>query len=39
MSRPSHANFSRRERQIMDIIYRQGQATAADVLEGTARPA
>jgi predicted transcriptional regulator len=31
MSRSSHASFSRRERQIMDIVYRQGQATAADV--------
>jgi BlaI family transcriptional regulator, penicillinase repressor len=31
MSRSSHAGFSRRERQIMDIVYRQGQATAADV--------
>ena len=33
MSRSSHSNFSRRERQIMDIIYRQGQATAVDVLK------
>ena len=24
-------NFSRRERQIMDVIYKQGQATAAEV--------
>jgi predicted transcriptional regulator len=38
MSRPSHANFSRRERQIMDIIYRQGQATAAEVLEALPEP-
>jgi predicted transcriptional regulator len=38
MSRPSHANFSRRERQIMDIIYRQGQATAADVLKSLPDP-
>lgn len=38
MSRPSHANFSRRERQIMDIIYRQGQATVADVLEALPDP-
>ena len=32
MSKPSVAHLSRRERQIMDIIYRAGQATAADVL-------
>ncbi len=38
MSRPSHANFSRRERQIMDIIYRQGQSTAADVLKALPDP-
>ena len=38
MSRPSHANLSRRERQIMDIIYRQGQATAANVLEALPDP-
>jgi predicted transcriptional regulator len=31
MSRSSHTSFSRRERQIMDVVYRQGQATAADV--------
>jgi len=38
MNRPSHANFSRRERQIMDIIYRKGQATAADVLKALPDP-
>ena len=26
-----HANLSRRERQIMDILFRRGQATASDV--------
>jgi predicted transcriptional regulator len=26
------ANLSRRERQIMDVIYREGQATASEVL-------
>ncbi len=31
-------NLSRRERQIMDIIYRQGQATAADVLKSLPDP-
>ena len=30
--------FSRRERQIMDIIFREGEATANDVLERMADP-
>ena len=34
MSAQSHINLSRRERQIMDIIYQRGQATAAEVMEG-----
>ncbi len=38
MSRPSHANLSRRERQVMDIVYRQGQATAAEVLQSLPDP-
>ena len=29
---PSHTEPSRRERQIMDIIYRRGRATAAEVM-------
>jgi BlaI family transcriptional regulator, penicillinase repressor len=29
----SHSNLSRRERQIMDVLYRKGSATAAEVLE------
>jgi predicted transcriptional regulator len=33
MANKSHAHLSRRERQIMDIIYRAGQATAAEVLD------
>lgn len=34
MPRPSpHQNLSRRERQIMDVIYRLGRATTAEVLE------
>lgn len=33
MSKQGHEHLSRRERQIMDIIYRRGQATAAEVLE------
>ncbi len=28
----THRHLARRERQIMDIVYRQGQATAAEVL-------
>lgn len=33
MTKNAHTNLSRRERQIMDIIYGQGQATAAEVME------
>jgi BlaI family transcriptional regulator, penicillinase repressor len=33
MTRKSHANLSRRERQIMDIIYQLGRATAQEVQE------
>lgn len=32
MSRALHAVLSRRERQIMDILFRLGRATAADVM-------
>ena len=35
MSRPAHAThatLSRRERQIMDILFRRGRATAAEVM-------
>jgi predicted transcriptional regulator len=32
MPRPSHALLTRRERQIMDVLFRRGRATAADVL-------
>jgi BlaI family penicillinase repressor len=38
MAGPLHAQLSRRERQIMDIIYARGQATAAEVLEGLPDP-
>jgi predicted transcriptional regulator len=31
--RPLHAVLSRRERQIMDILFRRGRATAAEVME------
>jgi BlaI family transcriptional regulator, penicillinase repressor len=33
MSRALNAVLSRRERQIMDILYRRGRATAAEVME------
>ncbi len=31
MRKNPHANLSRRERQIMDVLYRRGRATAAEV--------
>ena len=34
MSKQPHEGLSRRERQIMDIIYRRGRVSAADVLAG-----
>src|SRR3972149_5714972 len=34
----SHLHLSRRERQIMDVLYRQGSATAAEVLEKMPNP-
>jgi predicted transcriptional regulator len=36
--RQTHKNLSRRERQIMDILYQRGRATAADVLEALPDP-
>ena len=30
--KPSHSSLARRERQIMDILYRRGRATAAEVM-------
>jgi len=33
MTKPSSTTLTRREREIMDILYRRGRATAADVLE------
>jgi hypothetical protein len=29
MSKPPHIDLSRRERQIMDVVHRRGQATVA----------
>lgn len=33
MATPVHAALSRRERQIMDILYRRGRATAGEVMD------
>ena len=38
MARPSDEQLSRRERQIMDVVYARGEATAADVHAGLADP-
>ena len=38
MTQKSHLHLSRRERQIMDAIYKLGQATAAEVLERLPEP-
>src|SRR5206468_9358751 len=32
MAKPLHLNLTRRERQIMDILYRRGHATAGEVM-------
>ena len=34
MSKKPHLSLSRRERQILDLLYRRGRATAAEVHEG-----
>ncbi len=38
MPRPPHNDLSRRERQIVDILYTQGRATAADVQNALPEP-
>jgi BlaI family penicillinase repressor len=38
MTENPHHQLSRRERQIMDVLYQLGRATAADVLEGLPNP-
>ena len=38
MPRVFGRDLSRRERQIMDVIYQRGQATASEVLEGLPDP-
>jgi BlaI family transcriptional regulator, penicillinase repressor len=38
MKRDGHRNLSRRERQIMDILYQQGRATAGEIREAMPDP-
>jgi len=38
MAQETNAQLSRREREIMDVIYRRGRATAAEVLDQLAEP-
>jgi predicted transcriptional regulator len=38
MSKQAKAQLSRREREIMDVIYRSGRATAAEVMESLTDP-
>ena len=38
MPKQTHLDLSRRERQIMDIVYRRGQASVAEVLEELPEP-
>ena len=38
MKKPSPHELGRRERQIMDVVYRLGRATVADVLENLVDP-
>ena len=32
-AKPAHATLTKRERQIMDLLYRLGRATAAEIME------
>ena len=38
MPKDAHRTLSRRERQIMDILYRRGRATAQEILDGMPDP-
>ena len=38
MNKASDQNLTRRERQIMDVLYHQGKATVAEVLEALPEP-
>jgi BlaI family transcriptional regulator, penicillinase repressor len=38
MRKDGHRNLSRRERQIMDILYQRGRASASEIQQGMADP-
>ena len=38
MARDGHRNLSRRERQIMDILYQRGRASAQEILDALPDP-
>src|SRR6266540_1351858 len=38
MAKDRHSTLSRRERQIMDILYRRGRATAQEILDALPDP-
>ncbi len=38
MTKPKHHNLSRRERQIMDVVYARGRATAQEVADNIPDP-
>jgi predicted transcriptional regulator len=38
MAKNSHKHLSRREREIMDIIYKRGRATVTEVMESLDKP-
>src|SRR4051812_45738592 len=38
MRKDGHRNLSRRERQIMDVLYQKGRATASEILAGIPDP-
>jgi BlaI family penicillinase repressor len=38
MRKDAHRNLSRRERQIMDILYQRGRASASEILEALPDP-
>lgn len=38
MAKPEHRDLSRRERQIMDVVYERGRVTVADVMAALPEP-
>ena len=38
MAKNTHKHLSRREREIMDVIYKRGRATVTDVMESLDKP-